>query len=173
MVKLQLLISPEEIHEKVALLGKQIDLAYQGKELVIVMIMKGSICFAADLIRSIHLPTTLEFIQCQSYGHGGMERGSLRILGEELLDLAGKEVLLIDDIFDSGITLGSVYDHLQRKGPRSMKTAVVLSKKAHKKTSFRPDYTLFEIEDRFVVGYGLDYKEHYRGLAAIYTVEEH
>ncbi len=134
--------------------------------------MKGAVCFGADLIREINNPkTTLNYIRCSSYGQRGTQRGELTISNLDELDIASKQVILIDDIFDSGTTLSSVASILKTKNPASLKTLVVLEKKGKNLTDTRPDISLFEIEDKFVVGYGLDWIERYRGLKGIHSIE--
>lgn len=167
---LDLLISDEEIQQKVAQIGRQIDSDYSGSELTIVMIMKGSIFLVADLIRCIHIPCSLEFVQAKSYGARGKERGELTISGLENFDVSGKHVLVVDDIFDSGHTLSSTVAALHKQHPKSLHSLVLLSKNVDRQTRYKPDYVLFQIENPFVVGYGLDYKENYRGLPGIYSM---
>lgn len=166
------MVSEEAILSKIASLAKELDQKYKGEEIVLVMILKGSICFVADLLREMHSPVVLETIRCESYGQRGTARGELVISGEEKLQIEGEHVLLVDDIFDSGFTLGKVLEALKAKRPRSLSSAVLLSKHLHRDISFKPDYILFTIEDEFVIGYGLDYKEHYRGLRGIYKYRE-
>ncbi len=167
---LELLISEGAIQERIAQIAEQIDRHYLGKEVLLIMIMKGALCLAADLIRVIEVPTSIEFLRCSSYGEGGVSRGRLHISGLDHLDVSGKHVLVIDDIFDSGHTLAEVITRLQKMCPESLQTLVLLSKRAPSKIPFQPDYVLFEIEDRFVVGYGLDYKERFRGLPGVYAL---
>ena len=167
---LELLISEEAILTKISEIGKRLDADYKGKELTIVMIMKGAICLVADLIRHIHVPCSLEFIQGSSYGQRGTKRGELSVFGLEKINLAKKHVLIVDDIFDSGATLSEVMSRLKLQEPKSLRSLVLLSKKVPRKTDYVPDYVLFEIEDRFVVGYGLDYKERFRGLPGVYAL---
>jgi hypoxanthine phosphoribosyltransferase len=169
--QLDLLISREEIQNKIAKVATQLELDYMHEEIVIVMIMKGALCLVADLIRAISVPCVIESIQASSYGMRGTVRGDLQIRGLENLDLASKNVLLVDDIFDSGHTLFQVHLALKQKHPKSLKSLVLLSKNASS-LNYQPNYTLFSIEDRFVVGYGLDYKEYYRGLPGVYTLKE-
>ncbi|QZA59038.1 Hypoxanthine phosphoribosyltransferase [Candidatus Rhabdochlamydia porcellionis] len=125
------------------------------------MIMKGAVCLFADLIRDISLPCVAESIQVSSYH--GKTRGNLQVKGIESLDLFSKSVLLVDDIFDSGNTIA-------KKKPKSLKSLVLLSKNISD-LEYRPDYLLFSIENQFVVDYGLDYKEYYRGLKGIYLLK--
>ncbi len=167
---LELLIAEEEIRQKIAAVARKLDAFYAGEELTIVMVMKGAFCFTADLIREMKTPFTIETIRASSYGNRGSERGELSIDGMEALDLTSKHVLLVDDIYDSGKTLSLIVSKFEEQGPKTLRTLVLLSKKVQKLTTYIPDEILFEIENTFVVGYGLDYKEHYRGLRGIYKM---
>lgn len=165
---LTLLISQEAILQKIASLAQKIDKIYDKQEIVLVIILKGSICFAADLMRMIKTPFTLETISCQSYGMKGSQRGTLTIQGIDSLDIRGKNVLLLDDIFDTGHTLSEVKKQLQAKDPKTLTSAVLLAKPSKHVVQMKPDHILFSVEDHFVIGYGLDFNEHYRGLSGIY-----
>jgi hypoxanthine phosphoribosyltransferase len=165
--ELEVLISAEEIKHQVQRVGKQLDQIYAGKELTIILIMKGAICLVSDLIRTLHIPHSIEFVRGSSYGQQGTKRGALTLFGIDSLNLAGKNVLVVDDIFDSGVTLFSIVHEIQKQHPHSIRTLVLLSKKVPRAVDFTPDHVLFEVENRFVVGYGLDYKEHYRGLSTV------
>lgn len=167
---LTLLFSQEQIAQKVQAFAKQIKQDYQNKDLVILMVLKGALCLVSDLMRQIELPFEIDFIKCSSYGPLGTRRGELEISGLDRLELRGRDVLIVDDIFDSGQTLASLKAALKEKGPRSVKSLVLLSKQVPHVNADRPEYVLFEIEDLFVVGYGLDYKEQYRGLPGIYIL---
>jgi hypoxanthine phosphoribosyltransferase len=166
----QLVIAEETILKEIASLAQKIDDTYQGQEIVIVMILKGSICFVADLIRQIKTPFILETIQCKSYGMKGSSRGDLQIIGLDDLDLSHKHVLVVDDIFDSGVTMASVLDSIQKKHPQTLRSAVLLSKQIPRSVAIEPDYVVFPIDNIFVIGYGLDFKELYRGLRGIYKI---
>ena len=168
-LELDLFISADEIQDKIAKIAIQLEADYKDQEVVIVMIMKGAICLVADLIRTISLPCVVESIQARSYH--GKTRENLQVKGIESLDLLSKNVLLVDDIFDSGNTLFQVHQALAEKKPKSLKSLVLLSKNISD-LEYQPDYLLFSIENRFVVGYGLDYKEYYRGLRGIYLFKE-
>lgn len=168
MDNLKLLLSPDEIRQKVAEVARAIDSAYPGEELTLIVVMKGAICLTADLIRALKTPLSIETIKAKSYGHRGSKRGELTLEGLEELDLADKNVLLVDDIFDTGHTIDAILSALKKKHPKTLKTLVLLSKNILRDTSYLPDYILFHIENLFVIGYGLDYKEHYRGLPGIY-----
>ncbi len=170
---LKLMISQEDIKSKIVEFAEKIDDEYKNKEIVFLMIMKGSFVFTSDLIREIKTPFSIETISCSSYGLRGKERGELTIRGLERLDLKAKHVIVVDDIFDSGTTLFSVVKEVEKQKPASLKSLVLLVKKTDRrlKNVNLPNYVLFEIPDKFVVGYGLDYKEYFRGLKGVYSVE--
>ncbi len=171
-LKLRPLIEKEQIAEKVKETATQITLDYQGKDLVIVMVLKGALCIVADLIREIDLPLDVQTVQCSSYGARGTERGELTVIGADLLKIHNRDVLIVDDIFDTGHTMVTLIDTLKEQNPRSIKTCVLLNKQdVPKITDYRPEYVLFDIANLFVVGYGLDFKEQYRGLSGVYVLE--
>jgi len=172
--KCQLVINQDEIFSKIKAIAQRIDLEYQNKEVVIVMIMKGAFVFVADLIREITIPCNIETIKCSSYGQKGVQRQDLSIEGLDKLNLENKNVIVADDIFDSGHTLDKVMREILKKKPASLKSLIALLKNNPKRKSdvALPDFYLFQIENKFVIGYGLDYKERYRGLKGIYYIEE-
>ncbi len=133
------------------------------------MVMKGAFILIADLMRHLHLPVRLDTIHCPNYGHG--TKGELTVEGIDDLEIQGKHILVIDDIFDTGKTLAEVVSQIKKKNPASLKSLVLPSKDVPHNTDYRPDIALFDIEDQFVVGSGLDYKEYYRGLPDIYAIE--
>lgn len=167
---LQLLISPQKINKELTKISSKIDMDYKGEPLTIIMVMKGAVCIGSDLIRNLKTPTELEYVQASSYGKKGEKRGELKLIGLENLDLTNKNVLVVDDIFDSGNTMVKILDRLKSLKPKSLKSLVVFVKKIQRETTYRPDYVLFDIDNHFIVGYGLDYKEKYRGLPGIYKV---
>lgn len=167
---MELLITPAEIAKRLSEVARSINEEYKNQELTIVLIMKGALCIGADLIQHLQIPFTLEYMSASSYGQRGTQNSEVKISGMEKFDLSSKNILVVDDIFDTGNTMVSIIALLQKQGPKSLKTLVLLSKKVIRKTSYRPDYSLFEIENHFVVGYGLDYKEHFRGLPGIYIL---
>lgn len=169
-LKYKLLIEPKEIHKKVRQAAREIAREYQTKDLVIVMVLKGAICLVADLIRELHIPFELETVQCSSYGERGAERGDLEIFGADRLRIHNRDVLVVDDIFDTGNTLEGLCAALSTKQPRSLKSLVLLSREIPTKKAIKPDWILFSIPDHFVVGFGLDYKELYRGLNGIFSI---
>ena len=172
LVKLKPLIGQKQIADKIQQIALEIDREYGNKDLVILMVLKGALCLVADLIRAIKVPCDIEVVQCASYGEKGISRGSLQIIGLDRLNLHDRDVLIVDDIFDSGNTLASLTSALQKKNVRSLKSLVLLCKDVQRDTSLHPDHVLFHIENHFVVGFGLDYKERYRGLPGIFIYEE-
>jgi hypoxanthine phosphoribosyltransferase len=165
------LIAKEQIATSIAQAASEIDSEYANRDLVIVMVLKGAICFTADLIRSMTITCDLQTVQCSSYGAGGTKRGELTIFGLEALEIENRDLLVVDDIFDSGYTLFTLSEALKKKNPSTIKSLVLLTRNAPHVPNFRPDRSLFTIKDEFVIGYGLDYKEKYRGLPAIYALE--
>ncbi len=164
--QLKELISSDLINERLIQVAQLLDEKYCGEELTLLMIMKGAVCLAADLMRCLNIKLSIDYIRCRSYK--GQSRGELIIIGEENLNLENKNVLVIDDIFDSGTTMDSVIKKLKLKNPKKIESLVLLNKLVSKSTDYRPDYALFDIEDLFVIGYGLDYNENYRGLPGIF-----
>jgi hypoxanthine phosphoribosyltransferase len=168
---LEPLITQCEIEQKIVEVAKVINQDYAGKKLVIVANLKGAIVLAADLMRELTCPFSLEFITCSSYGMRGVSRGELTITGLDAIHCEGKDVLVIDDIFDSGATMSTVVKKMQEKNPASVKSLVLLEKNTKRRAvDYRPDYVLFQIDDYFVVGYGLDYEEYFRGLKGVYNL---
>ncbi len=166
---MELLISSEEISHKIREVAEILNEEYRDQELTVLVTLKGAICISADLIRHLTVPVKIEFIKASSYGQNGKERGALTIQGVDQLDLTSENILVIDDIFDTGHTMSGIIAQLQERNPKSLKSLVLLQKKVPRQISYLPDYTLFDIENRFVIGYGLDYKEYYRELPGIYA----
>jgi hypoxanthine phosphoribosyltransferase len=167
---MRLLLSEEAISEKIHYVAQDLDAYYTGRTLTLVVVLKGALFLAVDLTRALKIAVELEFVRAQSYGSLGTSAGPLTISGVEELNLTGKDILLVDDIFDTGATLSALSQDIQKKRPRSLRTLCLLRKK-NAPLVRSPDYCLFEIEDYFVVGYGLDYKEAYRALKGIYLLE--
>lgn len=165
------LISKNQIQNRIIQIAHQLDQEYQDQELILVMVMKGAICLVADLMREIKNPCSLEYIKASSYGQNGTQAGTLTLNGIENLSLHGKHVIIVDDIFDTGHTMTEIKKELLKQEPASLKTLVLLLKNKARSIMDLPDYALFTIEDEFVIGYGLDYKELYRGLPGIYIFE--
>jgi hypoxanthine phosphoribosyltransferase len=157
------LISPETIARRVRSLARQIENDFTGRDLVIVALLNGTVVFLADLLRRLSMPLRLDFIGISSYG-GGTESAELVFTKELRLDVSGRDVLLLDDILDTGKTLSRVSAKLNRLGPRQIKTCVLLDKPARRVEQIAADYVGFTIPNHFVVGYGLDFAERYRNL---------
>ena len=157
------LISRTQIHRRVRELAKQIESDFAGRDLVVVSLLNGTVMFLADLIRSLDMPLRLDFIGVSSYGSATVSR-ELVFTKELRLDVRDRDVLLVDDILDTGKTLTTVIAKLQKLRPRQIKTCVLLNKPARRVENVQADYAGFEIPDLFVVGYGLDYAERYRNL---------
>ncbi len=164
----KVLLTKEEILEKVRELGRQITRDYAGKKPVMVCILKGAAVFFTDLIREIDLPLTLDFMAISSYGSATKTSGVVRILKDLDNDILGKDVIVVEDIVDTGITLTYLSRILQQRGAKSLKIATLLDKPARRKVQdLKVDYMCFDIPDAFVVGYGLDYDQRYRNLPDI------
>lgn len=160
-------IDEAKLQARVRELGAEITRDYQGKELTLICVLKGSAFFTMDLARYIDLPLTLEFLGVSSY-HGGTETtGEVRITTDVSKPMAGKHLLVIEDIIDTGLTMGFLLENLRARHPASLKVCSLLEKPARARTKIDIDYKGFVIEDRFVVGYGLDYAEKYRNLPFI------
>ncbi len=159
----RILITEEEIARRIARMSREIQREFTGRELVVVSLLNGTVMFLADLIRHLSLPLRLDFIGVSSYG-AGTESGDLVFTKELRLDVKGRDVLLVDDILDTGKTLSRVRSKLRALKPRRIRTCVLLNKAARRVEDIRADYVGFEIPDFFVVGYGLDFAERYRNL---------
>ncbi len=158
-----LLIDEEEIAKRIRAMSREIEKDFKGHEMVVVSLLNGTVMFLADLIRNLSLPLRLDFIGVSSYG-SGTESGELVFTKELRLDVMGRDVLLVDDILDTGKTISRVLTKLRALKPRRIQTCVLLNKAARRVEPVEADYVGFEIPDVFVVGYGLDYAEKYRNL---------
>ena len=165
------MIEAEEIDQRVQRLAAQIERDYRGRDLVLVALLNGTVMFLADLIRHLKLPLRLDFIGVSSYG-AGTKSGELVFTKELRIDVKGRDVLLVDDILDTGKTLKRVSATVRALKPRSLKTCVLLSKQARRTENVTADYVGFEIPDEFVVGYGLDFAERYRNLPFVGVLKQ-
>jgi len=166
------MLSADEIAARVKALGETITRDYQDtKELVVVPILKGSFLFASDLIRHIDLDLSVEFLGLRSYGAGTESSGVVQITYDLTTSISGKDVLVVEDIVDTGLTMRYLFDNLATRNPRSVKLCSLLHKPARSRVPVPIDYLGFTIEDRFVIGYGLDYNEKYRNLPYIGVIE--
>jgi hypoxanthine phosphoribosyltransferase len=164
---IRVLISRDRIGKRVEELGRQISEDYNGKKLVVIGVLKGAVIFLGDLVKNISQPLTMDFIAVSSYGNSTTTSGVVRILKDLDNSIEGMDVLIVEDIIDSGLTLCYLYENLKSRGPNSIKICTLLDKPERRKVDVKVDYTGFVIEDEFVVGYGLDYAEKYRNLPDI------
>jgi hypoxanthine phosphoribosyltransferase len=167
----EVLFSKDVIDRRVRELAEEISRDYAGGELIVVGILKGAFIFMADLIRSFKVPCQVDFAQLASYGSGTFSSGDVVIRKDIGLSIAGRDVLIVEDIVDTGLTLSFLVEALKKRGPRSLKVCVFLDKKARRKVPFTADYTGFDIDDAFVVGYGLDFNEQARHLPDVCVIK--
>lgn len=161
---LKILITEDEIKAKVKEIGKQISIDYKDKNLLMVSVLKGSVIFMADLMREIDIYASIDFMSVSSYGKGLETSGVVKIIKDLDVLLEGYDLLLVEDILDSGMTLSYLKDILQKRNPNTIKIATLLDKPERRRVDLKADYVCFSVPDEFVVGYGLDYDEHYRNL---------
>lgn len=162
------LVSEAELKAKVAELGARITRDYEGRDLLLVSILKGSVVFMADLMRAVKMPCAIDFMVVSSYGGANTSStGLVKIIKDLDADLTGKDVLIVEDILDTGITLSHLVPMLEMRNPNSVKICTILSKPSRRKADIEPDYCGFEVPDEFVVGYGLDYDGKYRNLSYV------
>ena len=164
---LRVLLSEDEIREKVRELGGKITADYKNSNLMLVTVLKGAVVFLADLMRQIDVPAEIDFMVVSSYGSGVKSSGVVKIVKDLDVPLAGKDILIVEDILDSGLTLSYIKELLESRGPRSIRIATLLDKPSRRKVDVQADYIGFSVPDEFVIGYGLDYDEKYRNLPYI------
>lgn len=160
----EVLFSEEELNKRISELGAQITQDYEGKPLIVVGILKGSNIFTSDLVRKINLPLKMDFMAVSSYGNATESTGVVKILKDLDRGIENQHVLIVEDIVDSGLTLKYLKDILLTRNPASIKICTLLDKPARRKEAVVPDYLGYEVPDEFIVGYGIDYAEHYRNL---------
>jgi hypoxanthine phosphoribosyltransferase len=170
-VGLEVLIPEEKIAARVKELGKQISRDYQGKTIHLVCVLKGAYTFLADLARAIEIPVTLDFLAVSSYNKGTSTSGAVQLTKDLDTSLERADVLIVEDIADTGLTLRYLYNMLKARHPSSLKVIALLSKPSRRTVDVPVDYVGFEIADRFVVGYGLDVDQKYRNLPYIAAVD--
>jgi hypoxanthine phosphoribosyltransferase len=173
--KPEMLFPPDEIARRVGALGAEVTSAFSGRELRVVGLMKSCLVFMADLIRHVRLDTTCHFLGSYALRDGGPGPARTDIVYSTEIPYEGQDILLLDDIIDTGITLSYLLNHIQERNPRSLRVCVLIDKPGHRKVDVRPDWAAFTLseplrEDRFIVGYGLDHLEHYRGLPYLGTI---
>ena len=167
------LLSADAIQRRVRELADEISRDYQGIErpLILLSVLKGSVCFTTDLSRNIRVPVNFDYVAVSSYGAGTESSGHVQLLKDLTMDVTGRNVLMVEDIIDTGLTTSFLFDHVQRHRPASLKLCVLLNKEERRITPVPITYKGFDIPNHFVVGYGLDYDELYRNLTAVHILE--
>ena len=168
----RVLFSEEELREKVKKMGKEISKDYKGKDVILVGILKGSVPFMADLMKYIEIPCKIDFMDVSSYGNSTESSGVVRILKDLEFEVEGRDILIIEDIVDTGTTLEYLKTYLKSKNPSSVSVACLLNKPDRRKVEVDVKYLGYEVPDEFLVGYGLDYAEKYRNLPFIGILKE-
>jgi hypoxanthine phosphoribosyltransferase len=166
----KLLFSAEQIDHRIKELGAAITSDYKDKDLVVIGILKGSFIFTADLVRHIELPLTIDFIRVASYGDSTDSSDACMLTKDAEADVAGRNILLVEDIVDSGRTLTFLRRHLKKKGAASISCCVLIDKQERRQEDHAIEYLGFQVQKGFLVGYGLDWAERYRNLPAVYTL---
>ena len=168
----KVLISREEIERKIGEVAEQISQDYADKDLLLVGILKGSVVFLADLMRRLSIHAQIDFMSVSSYGSGTKSSGVVKIIKDLDNSVEGRDVLLVEDILDSGLTLSYLRELLRDRHPNSIRIVTLLNKPARRTADIQPDYCCFDVPDEFVVGYGLDYAERYRNLPYVGVLKE-
>jgi hypoxanthine phosphoribosyltransferase len=170
--KLKILISRDEIAKAVDRLASEIKRDYQGKQLLLIGVLKGSFMFMADLIRQLDLPLELDFIGLSSYGAARESSGRVRVVQGVKTSIKGRDILVIEDIVDTGITISFLLDYLKKKQPASLKLCTLTDKPSRRRAPVSIDYLGFTVPNKFIVGYGLDCDQRFRNLPDIYALED-
>ncbi|WP_315122350.1 hypoxanthine phosphoribosyltransferase [uncultured Clostridium sp.] len=168
----EILLDEEQIRSKIKEIGKQISKDYSGKDLLLIGVLKGSVPFMADLIKEIDIPCSIDFMAVSSYGNSSTTSGVVRILKDLDFEIEGKDVLIVEDIIDTGTTLRYLVDYLKGRKPASIEVASLLNKPERRMVEINARYMGFEVPDEFLVGYGLDYAEKYRNLPYVGVLKE-
>lgn len=167
------LLTETQIHERIGVLAERIDADYAGKDLLLIGVLKGAIMVMADLARSLNVHADMDWMAVSSYGSGTTSSGVVRILKDLDRDLTGRDVLVVEDIVDSGLTLSWLLKNLSSRGPASLEVFTLLRKPEAMRVEVHPKYVGFDIPNEFVVGYGLDYDQKYRNLRCVGTLAPH
>jgi hypoxanthine phosphoribosyltransferase len=168
----EVLISEEQLRERVAELGREIASEYEGRDLLLIGVLKGAVFFMADLMRELPLPCEVDFMAISSYGSATDSSGVVRILKDLDINIEERDVLIVEDIIDSGLTLSYLMRNLRSRAPASLEVCALLVKESARKVRKQVRYVGFEIPDRFVIGYGLDFAERYRNLPYVAALDE-
>ncbi|WP_461206433.1 hypoxanthine phosphoribosyltransferase [Clostridium sp. DL1XJH146] len=169
--KRNILLSEEKITARIKILGEKIAKDYNGEKIYVLSLLRGSFIYTADLVRNIDLPIKIGFMTTSSYGHSETSSGEVQVISDIADDIAGWNVLIVDDIIDTGFTMNFVKNHVKELGASSVKTCVFLDKPSRRQTDLTPDYRCFEIDDVFVVGYGLNYGDYFRNAPYVFNWE--
>lgn len=164
---LKVLITEDELHKRVYELGDQLTKDYSGKDVVVISVLKGSIMFMADLLRAFNNHVEIDFMVVSSYGAGVVSTGAVKMIKDVFLSIEGKDVLIVEDILDTGRTLHYIKEYLQGRKPNSIRICTLLDKPERREADISADYVGFTVPDEFVIGYGLDFNEKYRNLPYI------
>jgi len=164
-------LSKEQIHERVRVIAEKISRDYREHNLVLVGVLKGAVLFLSDLIRELTIPARIDFVQISSYGGKTVSSEKLLLKKKIELDIRGADVLIIEDIVDTGLTMAFLIGYLSELEPRTIKTCTFLDKCEHRKIAICPDYACHTVGSGFLVGYGLDYNEYYRTLPGVYRLK--
>lgn len=168
----EVLVTSEEIQNKVKELAEKINCDYKNKNLVVVGVLKGAAVFMSDLIKNIDVPLTIDFIAVSSYGSSTESSGVVKLIKDLEESIEGKDVLIVEDIIDTGLTLSYLVENLKSRGPNSVRICSLLDKPERRKVDVKVDYVGFKIPDKFVVGYGIDFAEKYRNSSYVAVVKE-
>ena len=169
--ELKLLFSKKEIAEVVARLAHEISADYANKKVVLIGVLKGAFVFLADLVRQLTIPVEIEFMRIASYGSQKESSGAIIIKKDVEISLEGKDILVIEDIVDTGLSLTFLLDHLRARNPSSLKVCALVDKQSRREVDVQVDYTGFAMDEGFIVGYGIDFNEGYRALPEIFVVD--
>ncbi|MBE6051995.1 MAG: hypoxanthine phosphoribosyltransferase [Clostridium sp.] len=170
--KRNILLSTETIEKRIVELGAEISKDYSNKNLYILSLLRGSFMFTSDLVKSIDTKMKIGFMTTSSYGHSEVSSGEVKIVNDIPDNIEGFDVLIVDDIVDTGYTMDFIVNHVKSLGAASVKTCVLLDKPSRRKADLTPDYRCFEVDDVFVVGYGLDYNSYYRNVPYVFNWED-
>ena len=170
--KRNILLSKETIDSRIQELGKEITKDYEGKRIYVLSLLRGSFIFTADLVRALDTKVKVGFMTTSSYGHSENSSGEVKIVSDIPDNIEGYDVLIVDDIVDTGYTMEFIIEHVKKLGAASVKSCVLLDKPSRRKVDLSPDYCCFEIDDLFVVGYGLDYNGYYRNVPYVFNWEQ-
>ncbi len=167
-----ILFSRERIAQEIKRIAQEISRDFKGQEVMLVGVLKGSFLFIADLIREIEVPSVIDFVRLASYGSGTQTSGIIEFRKELEMPIRGRNVIIVEDIIDSGYTLECLYNKLLLQEPRTLKICTLIDKKARREVEIEADYVGITMDDGFIIGYGLDHDEKYRNLPDIYVVDE-